>query len=361
MKVRRYFVKDMREGMDLIRKEMGAEAVIISTRKLRHPGFKGIFMPRRLEVTAAVAGKGREELTRGAAGADDLACLKTDVASLKEMLKRLLAGEQNTEDTVQENSVMEEWKNHFSIHDLDEVLLAGIFEEIKESLSGEVHITKDIAAMILEKKVRSFFRIAPEKQERCQVFLGPTGVGKTTTMAKIAARYAFFYKEKVGLITIDHYRIGAIEQLRTYSEILDLPLEVIMSPRDIVPAMRSLEHCDRILVDTAGRGTRNSVQIGELANYIRHFEEAEKFLVVSATTKKGDLRLTAENFRRLDYNRLIYTKLDETDSFGIFVNGSHYAGVPVVYITNGQNVPDDLELANPDKFCSLLMGAETVA
>ncbi|MGI6096675.1 MAG: hypothetical protein ACOYBM_00965 [Dethiobacteria bacterium] len=353
MKVRRYYVRDMREGMELIRREMGSEAVIVSTRRVRSSGLKGFFQPRKLEITAAVEGGGGTATE----GQNSISNLKKEISSLRSMLQEFIVSQRKPEALSQGNKILEDWKRFLSAHDLDQGLLEKLFKEIRETLSTEVQITPEIAEMILKKKIRPFLMLAPEKQARCQVFIGPTGVGKTTTLAKLAARYAYEHGEKVGLITIDHYRIGAIEQLRTYAEIADLPLEVVFNPRDFDEAIKRLSHCDRILIDTAGRGVKNSLQIGELASYISNFA-AEKFLVLSALTKQRDLKLITDNFRCLRYNRLIYTKLDETNSFGIFVNGCYYSNMPVVYITNGQSVPDDIEVADREKMITLLMGAE---
>ena len=206
--------------------------------------------------------------------------------------------------------------------------------------------------------MRKRLKTAPEKGAQIQVFVGPTGVGKTTTLAKLAARYALYQGERVGIITIDHYRIGAVEQLRTYADITGLPLEVVMTPRELRHALDKLSGCQRILIDTAGRSTLNLVHIQELANYLGNLPPAEIFMVISATTKAQDLKLISENFRCMNYNRLIFTKLDETNTYGVLLNGIYLTGLPVIYITTGQSVPDDICLADLDKISSLILGED---
>ncbi|HAA34787.1 MAG TPA: hypothetical protein DCD97_05700 [Firmicutes bacterium] len=230
--------------------------------------------------------------------------------------------------------------------------------EIQESLFGEIQLTEEITGLILRKKMRKRLKTAPEKGAQIQVFVGPTGVGKTTTLAKLAARYALYQGERVGIITIDHYRIGAVEQLRTYADITGLPLEVVMTPRELQHALDKLSGCQRILIDTAGRSTLNLVHIQELANYLGNLPPAEIFMVISATTKAQDLKLISENFRCMNYNRLIFTKLDETNTYGVLLNGIYLTGLPVIYITTGQSVPDDICLADLDKISSLILGEE---
>lgn len=131
-----------------------------------------------------------------------------------------------------------------------------------------------------------------------------------------------------------------------------------MTPRELQRALEKLGGCQRILIDTAGRSTLNLVHIQELSNYLQNLPPAEIFMVISATTKSQDLKLISENFRNMNYNRLIFTKLDETNTYGVLLNGIYLTGLPAIYITTGQNVPDDICLADLDKMSSLILGEE---
>lgn len=364
MKIRKYYAPNMKEGMHRVRKEMGAEAVIIQSRWVRSRGLKGLFAPKQVEITAAVENNNssnepaREHIEQFRALNFEKR-IQDDISELKSTVNRLLVQE-STPDEVKntERSELKKWRHCLEEQEILDELVDEFMEEICESLSGEVQLTDEIIGLMLRKKLRKRIKTAPEKAAPIQVFVGPTGVGKTTTLAKLAARYALYQGERVGIITIDHYRIGAIEQLRTYSDITGLPLEAVMSPKELRRALERFSGCQRILIDTAGRSTLQMSHIREMAGYLKDLPPAEIFLVTSATTKTKDLRLITENFSSMGYNRLIFTKLDETDTYGLLLNGIYLADKPIIYMTNGQGVPDDIFLADADKLSSLILGED---
>lgn len=185
---------------------------------------------------------------------------------------------------------------------------------------------------------------------------GPTGVGKTTTIAKLAADQIFRAQKKVGFITADTYRISAIEQLRTYSSILNVPLEVVQSPGDVQRAMQRLSYCDLILMDTAGRNYLNEIHVAELHSLLSPHEKSETYLVLSLTSKTQDMKKITEHFSRYGLDKVIFSKLDETESVGPMYNLLGEYPLRVSYIANGQNVPDDLLSANQDLLLNLILG-----
>jgi flagellar biosynthesis protein FlhF len=348
----------MKEGMLRIREELGPEAVIIQSRKVRLKGLRGIFAPRKMEITAAVESPSRVDFERQY-DRNVQAKIQEELSELKMMVNRLMNRDFiPAEIRDRERKELQKWRLQLQRQEVLEELIDEFMTEIQESLYGEIQLTEEITGLILRKKMRKRLKTAPEKGAQIQVFVGPTGVGKTTTLAKLAARYALYQGERVGIITIDHYRIGAVEQLRTYADITGLPLEVVMTPRELQHALDRLSGCQRILIDTAGRSTLNLVHIQELANYLGNLPPAEIFMVISATTKAQDLKLISENFRCMNYNRLIFTKLDETNTYGVLLNGIYLTGLPVIYITTGQSVPDDICLADLDKISSLILGEE---
>ena len=345
--------------MQRIREELGPEAIIIQSRKVRLKGLKGLFLPRKVEITAAVANPWRDEGRRYLRDPDFPQKVREEIGEVKMMLNLLVDnGFIPTIIKIREREELRKWRLRLQQQEVLGELVDEFMGEIQESLFGEIQLTEEITGLILRNKIRKRLKTVPEKAAQIQVFVGPTGVGKTTTLAKLAARYALYQGENVGIITIDHYRIGALEQLRTYADITGLPLEVVMTPRELQRALEKLGGCQRILIDTAGRSTLNHVHIQELSNYLQNLPPAEIFMVISATTKSQDLRLICENFRRMNYNRLIFTKLDETNTFGILLNGIFLTGLPAVYITTGQNVPDDISLADLDRMSSFILGEE---
>ena len=180
---------------------------------------------------------------------------------------------------------------------------------------------------------------------RILAFVGPTGVGKTTTIAKIAANAQLVRKLKVGLITVDTFRMAAVEQLARYAEILECPLQVVKQPEELAQALDAMADCDLILVDTTGRSPRAADQVAALGQYFPSGWGGEVILTVAASTRERDLHAAIEAFGVLDYSALCVTKLDETDALGVVYSAARRAGRPLSWLTAGQRVPEDLEVA----------------
>ena len=185
--------------------------------------------------------------------------------------------------------------------------------------------------------------------------VGPTGAGKTTTIAKLAAYYSLTKNNIVSIITADTYRIAAIEQIRAFAEIVDIGLQVIFSPEEASDALEACENDDIVFIDTAGRSQRNSEHMRDLEEFLEALKPDEIHLVLSATTKDSDLIDTIKRYKDLKINRLLFTKLDETIKLGNVFNIVNKSGIPVSYVTAGQSVPDDIELAQPGRFVQRLL------
>lgn len=190
---------------------------------------------------------------------------------------------------------------------------------------------------------------------RIAALLGTTGVGKTTTLAKIAAKFVLEQKTNVALITADTYRISAVEQLKTYSDILELPLEIVYSPSELASALERHRDKELILIDTAGRSQHNEYQMRELEEFLRVNPRIEKHLVISATTKFTDARQIMNKFSKVEPDRIIFTKIDETGSLGMIINLLRDNKYSLSYLTTGQSVPDDIERASSDILANLLL------
>jgi len=183
-------------------------------------------------------------------------------------------------------------------------------------------------------------------ERRVLAFVGPTGVGKTTTIAKIAAQAQLMRGLKVGLVTVDTFRMAAIDQLARYAEILECPLEVVKSESELAEVLERLAHCDLVLVDTTGRSPRAEDQVEALARFFPEGWGGEVVLTVALSTRDRDLHHTVETFGRLGYAQLCVTKLDETDALGGLYSLARRAGRPLAWLTSGQCVPEDLEVAD---------------
>ncbi|MDE6701617.1 MAG: 50S ribosome-binding GTPase, partial [Acetatifactor sp.] len=222
-----------------------------------------------------------------------------------------------------------------------------------------------ILANIYQKIILKFGKsegIQPaDKGPRVVFFIGPTGVGKTTTIAKLASNFAVEEKKKTALLTADTYRIAAAEQLRTYAQILEVPFRVIYSLEEFQTAVEAFKEYDYIFVDTAGHSHQNAEQLEQMKSYLEVLGDkvqTQVFLVLSATTKYRDLLKIADNYKEIADYQLIFTKLDETTTMGNLLNLKIHADTPIAYITCGQNVPNDIEKFNPQKTVKQLLGGK---
>lgn len=227
-------------------------------------------------------------------------------------------------------------------HDLDDPVL--LKARIARMIEDEINIAGPI-------------QIAPGK---CRVvaLVGPTGVGKTTTIAKLAANFRLRHKHRVGLITVDTYRIAAVEQLRTYADIIDLPMEIVATPKEMRSAVERLAGLDLVLLDTAGRSPRDEVKIQELKSMLEEAEPHEVHLVLSAVLGASGMIQTAERFHQVGVTSLTLTKLDETTGLGNLLPLLRSSKLPLSYVTNGQNVPDDIQAAEKRRLARLVLGME---
>ncbi len=216
-----------------------------------------------------------------------------------------------------------------------------LFSFLSETIAGLFTVNKILTDQLTEQK-----RIA---------LVGPTGVGKTTTIAKIAANYLSKHDNNIGLITIDTYRIAAVEQLKVYGEIMNLPVEVVIKPEALDLALEKFKNKDLILIDTAGRNPRNSSDMMELTNFLRPHMGIENHLVLSATTREQEMDEAIELFQCLNINNIIYSKIDECKLLGILLNMHIKNETPISFLTNGQRVPEDIITPDPQTVSSLIM------
>lgn len=189
-------------------------------------------------------------------------------------------------------------------------------------------------------------------------FIGPTGVGKTTTIAKVASTYAVTEKKKIALLTTDTYRIAATDQLRTYASILEVPFRVIYEPEELGIAVNDFSDCDYIFVDSAGHSHKNEELMAKQKEFLEVTKDYQQqiFLVLSATTKYRDLKKITDTYKGISNYQLIFTKLDETGEYGNLYNMRCETGAPIAFVTCGQNVPDDIEVFNAQKTVKQLLG-----
>lgn len=239
-------------------------------------------------------------------------------------------------------------------------LVRGMLESLEEAaLENGDEVTPEYVKQAVRDKLRIILGANTHKplepDTRIAHFVGPTGVGKTTTIAKLAAEQVLKYRRKVGFITSDTYRIAAVDQLKTYATILGVPLEVVFSPMDLKKAFEALQDRDIIFMDTAGRNFRNEMYVSELNALLHAGGKSETYLVLSLTTKYKDMKAIADNFSKFKLDKVLFTKRDETDTFGPIINLLSEFPLQLSYMTTGQNVPDDFTIANENEIIDLIL------
>lgn len=394
MIIKKFTAKTEKDATQAARKEMGEEAVIMNVRKVKAKGAFAFLKPQLTEVTAALeeesekytaalssinnvlnASQNRERQKNAAATAPEKrenSAIEEKLDSLQSLLEQQLQKpEEEPEPKVEEPQEESETDKFMKLlhttmleNEVDETYADQILEEIGQL--NKPNLPFDYAlANIYQKMILKFGKpsgITPAKDGvKAIFFIGPTGVGKTTTIAKLASKFRLDEKKKVALLTADTYRIAAAEQLRTYANILEVPFRVVYSEEELGKAVEDFKEYDYILIDTAGHSHQNNEQKENMCKLIGTLDEKiekEIYLVLSATTKYRDLRSIADSYKGIADYKLIFTKLDETTTLGSLLNMRLYTGASLSYVTCGQNVPDDMEEFNPQKTVKRLLGGK---
>lgn len=392
MRIRRFEAPSVQEALLQVRQELGPEAVILYTKKLRRGGFLGLGGAEVAEVTAGVdLGSGGEAAPaspaasragfRGPAPASaprprPPAAFSPVPSPAIERRAEVFQSELNDGKVLAGPQIVRNAPRRTGpdLHPelrrvLDALVKNGVEESVAQSalLPAQREIVDkgypragtlgQLVGRVLAGQLKASGPIeAVPGKPRVIAFIGPTGVGKTTTLVKLASQYSLLHQMKVALLTADTYRIGAVEQLRIYRDIIDIPFEAVNTPDEVGPALKRHADRDLIFFDTAGRSPQNRRQIQDLRAFLDAAKPAETHLCVSATTKNADLLGIVGKFGLVPVNRFLLTKLDETRSHGILLNLAANFQVPFSYLTTGQNVPNDIEAATPERMAALVLG-----
>ncbi|MCI5726302.1 MAG: flagellar biosynthesis protein FlhF [Clostridium sp.] len=381
MIIKKYVVNNMNEALTRIRYELGRDAVIISQRKLKKSGFLGLFGSKKIEVTAAVENYSKNNNSRNEEKekqADD--DYKDSLENLKKLLNtEMTVKKQEEKKEVVEKKISEQDSLKSEMQEmkalLNKVIKNTTLDEEKQKdelltlmteLDMDTEFYSDLKGIIGEENVieklkaliNDNIEICSDELKGNVVLIGPTGVGKTTTIAKLAGRLSLIEKKKVGLITVDTYRIGAVEQLRTYAEIMNIKFKVVNTTKEMESAITELSDCDVVLIDTTGRSSKNKMQLSELRTFVDRAKADSISIVISATTKNKDIKTILDGYSDLNYDNVIITKLDETTTYGSLFNIMKRAQKPLRYITIGQNVPDDIKVPTKEEFIGYIFGEE---
>jgi len=425
MIIKKYVGKNESEATEEAKKELGGNIVVMNVRPVKKSGFLALFQSQKIEVTVALEeeterpvratytpqkpkameSRGsfdnaqRDTVVSAAVNSTKIPSVKEDNSAIEEKLdnlsslleKNILKNEtevnsskksnenkvvpEKTEDLIKtsQNDISEETLSFIKLlyntlieNEVDEIYVNQLTDEVEKI--SKPGLPFDYAlANVYQKMVLKFGKSEPikdisESKPIAEIFIGPTGVGKTTTIAKLASDLTVSKKKKVALLTVDTYRIAAAEQLRTYASILEIPFRVIYSVEEMKQAAEDFKEYDYIMVDTAGHSLKNEELIRDVENYIRALEdlmECENYLVLSATTKYRDLIEISDAYSEMVAYKLIFTKMDETGAKGNLYNIRMHTGSPISYITNGQNVPDDIAMFDAQKIVKNLLGGKS--
>ena len=371
MFVKRYLVDDMQEAMSKIRKELGDDAMILNSRFVRQKGVANLFKKKRLEVVAAYDSKikkKRSSLEEIADPSQHSFGTVTDNEKIEELNDKIdelqkaigkiadnFSVEKKSEDEKYSYEVNSLYKRMIN-QDVDADIANELAKEVEKIISKMEVEPSQMMEQLIAKKIGEAEPIKIKKYKRnIVVLLGPTGVGKTTTLVKLAGHYVCEEGLKVGIINTDTFRVAAKEQLKIYSEILQIPLNTAYTPDELKEALKKQEDRDLIFMDTAGRSFSDQRYKKDFENIIKMCEPDEIFVVLSLTTGFRTCKKILDNFSFLDDYKLILTKLDEANAWGNILNFSDYTSKKLSYITNGQNIPDDIEQAETSKIASNIL------
>lgn len=380
MRLKTYIVNNVTEAIPMIKQDLGSDAMILNTKKVKKGGFLGLFQTEKLEVVAAVESKSANKKIEEPKSVvlnkepsiplDVKPDLPPNSYKEKEIITDNLISELKSIKTFMLSVIEEErmpetlktLKKQLEEQEVSKEVQSEIFAELLAALEQNPGLTvkqiKKVAHQEIVRLIKSHQKEANKKSPNIICFVGPTGVGKTTTIAKIAADYMLKEDKKVGLITSDTFRIAAVEQLRTYASILNIPIKVVETSEDIVEAMSNLSECDIVLMDTAGRNYQQKQYIADLESLLPEKDNIQISLVLSLTSKYDDMKKIIENFKTIKMDQLVITKHDETSTSGAILNLIYRYSLPLRYIANGQNVPDDILEATPELIADFVLGEE---
>jgi flagellar biosynthesis protein FlhF len=401
MEVRTYRAATMQEALAMVRRDLGPSAAVLHTREVGTGGLLKWFPSlRRIEVTAALevnvpsrfAAPTKHDAARAESTPAAATVAKSPAAITYEPSyaappprstpAQTMTPHQEVQTQISQLQALVEdlcrrtrGQGH---HDLPESLFRiytdlieaeigddtarDLVEHLRREADGELDdpmMLRARLARIVEQQLPASgpIRLEPGRR-RLVALVGPTGVGKTTTIAKLAANFRLREKKRVGLITVDTYRIAAVEQLRTYADIIDLPMHVVSTPREMRDAVNSLSSMDLVLLDTAGRSPHDDVKIQELKSFLIEAQADEVHLVLSSTIGGSSLEKTARQFGAVGTTHLLLTKLDEAAGLGHLLPLARSSGLPISYVTDGQSVPDDISTADPARLARIVLGHE---
>lgn len=417
MIIKKFLAKTEKEAIEMAKDELGPEAIVMNIKKVQPKGLAKLFIKGKVEVTAALdenivydtnAGAAKRETEQAGVKvelsaakpvldivADDsgeennVAAIEEKLNSLQKMLEKQMAekaeeekkaaaesrdadgaaqeetGAARKQEMNKSDACKELIRKQMIQNEVEKSITDQLMEEVDKSLPQDAALDQILGAIyqkiILMTGQPYLLEKAEESGAKYVFFLGSTGVGKTTTIAKIASKLKLENKKSIALVTADTYRIAAVEQLKTYANILNVPLSVVYRPGELGEMLEELEQYDMCLIDTAGCSHKNKEQLDDLRNLLEQvpISRREVYLVMNAATKYSDLKEISDVYTGITDYSLIFTKLDETSSAGVMLNMRMHTNRPLSYVTWGQSVPDDIGEVDAQKIAKRLLGGKS--
>ena len=428
MQIKKYRAADMHEALQKVKKDLGADAIILSTRQVRGGGATfGLFGKPMLEVTAAREMPGtpgdsqtllsampqgvRNKLVGppsqdGSAPESDLiqqmlsknrldaqtllAPLQDEIHELREILQTVGKSQRNV---IRDDSAIQQMQSdiaemrgllntlstqsttlnttdfpdnlvalyqQLTFNGMEEKFSHRLIEEAQKSIPQKEMEDFSYVKIFMARMLMKIIRVTggvqtnPEKQ-KVIALVGPTGVGKTTTVAKLASEQMLKYRKNVALITVDTFRIAAVEQLKVYAKIMGVPITVVQGREEMHQAIEKFSEADVIFIDTGGRSQRDELQMSEIYQLFGGEDRVDVYLALTASTKDTDMSEITRRFNEIDLAGIVFTKLDEATGYGSLFNHAIRFKLPIAYLTTGQKVPEDIEVATKERMVDLLL------
>lgn len=361
MKMKKIIAPTMAMAMEKVKKELGKDAIIFQTRKVNDNHFFNLIKREHIEVLAAIdtetdfplknPNKSAEIKAEGELSHQNSSPSAMPFLRVTEKVDRLFKGP----------DLVEKFRSQLSGQGILEPVIDDLLKAlIRKWYQNDEHLNEQEMRQLLRKEMlmkidpARFF--SPVRLKPYLMLVGPTGVGKTTTLAKLAGHAVLDERKRVALITLDTYRIAAIDQIRKYAEILHIPMETAYTAEELHVLIEKYAHYDQVFIDTAGRNFLGSEYISEIEAITRREDQVDGVLVLSATAKYEDLAQMIHSFKQAHINHFIFSKMDETTTYGNLANILFTCpDQDVLYITNGQDVPDDLAKPNLQKIIDHLL------
>jgi len=394
VKIKKYVARDFKTAIQRAKEEMGRDAIILHTRQVKKGGILGLLYPPRVEITVVVDDKLQVNTDRLRSGNTTgvPAAVKPEIAASIDTISAINSSENSSreDEVLQEIQKMKNLMTDIKSRMYEVEVIKGMPEQVQQFYETLINnnVDRDIALKVINSVATRLpkdgisddawardvclhtlqeviqqvqpIQVKAERKGMIVFLVGPTGVGKTTTIAKLAANLTFLDSKSVALITLDTYRVSAAEQLRTFAEIIGIPISVVFTPTDLMLAIEQYREKDLIFVDTAGRSPYNSEQMEELREFVNIARPDETILVMSVTTDNNDLINIYQRFQSIGVDKLIFTKLDEAYNYGSILNALYEIKKPIAYFTTGQNVPDDIEVPDALRLAQRLLRRDEV-